>query len=107
MNLDFNIQHFTKHNQTSGCKYARGEWSNICADGLRVRVDTLVGYTNPNRLENSINGQPDANNKLAADHSSAQQQKHWLASNNLNCQPERKVTKDCRRTCHYIKSGKY
>ena len=63
---------------SAGCKYARGEWSQNCLDGLRVRMDTLVGQVgNLNSSEVK-----------------------------LNCQQHRRVTKDCRRACHYIKSGK-
>uniref|UniRef100_A0A6G1SDC5 Pleiotrophin/Midkine C-terminal domain-containing protein n=1 Tax=Aceria tosichella TaxID=561515 RepID=A0A6G1SDC5_9ACAR len=81
-----------------GCKYARGEWSSVCQNGQRVRIDTLVGLVEadgserePLYLFRANDEQPGPTTKLA-DGAAAR------------CKPHRRVTKDCGRTCHYVKS---
>lgn len=75
-----------------GCKYTRGDWSSVCQDGQRVRIDTLVAFVDANGNEREAPALTDGHaSPLAA---------------TPRCKPQRRVTKDCSRTCHYVKSGK-
>lgn len=63
----------------------RGEWSANCENGLRVREDTLL-----------------ASSGWAHLHSSLPEEAPLVDG----CPAKRRVSKDCRRACHYLKSGK-
>lgn len=97
-----------RHNPTQqqrtpkGCKYVRGEWSATCTDGLRVRVDRLVSRVGSSRPEASVATTGSRGGKQSSSSAAGDQQLLLF-----QCQPERRVTKDCKRACHYIKSGEF
>lgn len=86
----------------TGCKYLRGQWSSKCVNGQRLRIDTLIGPRWRRQHQIHTLNDPNSNNSIKAHGNNPHQQQQLPI---ITCQPQRKVIKDCKRTCHYIKSG--
>lgn len=78
----------------------RGDWSPDCINGLRVREDTLM-RASANTATSGVN--LNRARRFNLDDAPA----NVLRMAPGECPAKRLVTKDCRRACHYLKSGEY